>query len=123
MRRLKPVQIFAPMHVSLLGGGNLESIMNKEYVNTAEMSSQQINTHVAPVAQSHVQLNCGGLKGVKLKSVRPVGFEPVYNMYVENTNCYSVNGGLILHNCDSLRYALYTHCGHGPSGIVASIMV
>ena len=27
------------------------------------------------------------------------------------------------HVLDSLRYCLFSHCGHGPSGIVASIMV
>ena len=27
------------------------------------------------------------------------------------------------HAVDAVRYVLYTHCGHGPAGIVASIMV
>lgn len=97
--------------------------MNKESVNTVEVNSQLTNTQTQPAAHIHVQQNYGGLKGAKIKSVKPVGFEPVYNMYVENTNCYAVNGGLIFHNCDAVRYVLYTHCGHGPTGIVASIMV
>ena len=28
----------------------------------------------------------------------------VYNMTVKNTHNFSVNGGLIVHNCDALRY-------------------
>lgn len=97
--------------------------MNKEIVNTVEMNSQSTNIQTKPAVQNPVQQKCDGLKGAKIRSIKPVGFEPVYNMYVENTNCYSVNGGLILHNCDAVRYVLYSHCGHGPTGIVASIMV
>ena len=32
--------------------------------------------------------------------------EPVYDLYVKTTHCFSVNGGLIVHNCDSLRYGM-----------------
>jgi len=39
----------------------------------------------------------------KVKSVYQTGYEDVYNMEVENHHNYSVNGGFILHNCDSIR--------------------
>lgn len=43
---------------------------------------------------------------VKIKSIKKVGCEPVYNMEVEKHHNFSVNGGLIVHNClDALRYA------------------
>lgn len=32
--------------------------------------------------------------------------EPVYDLYVKKTHCFSVNGGLIVHNCDSIRYGM-----------------
>ena len=39
----------------------------------------------------------------KVKGIYPLNNEDVYNMEVENHHNYSVNGGFILHNCDSLR--------------------
>lgn len=44
--------------------------------------------------------------------------EDVYNMYVEDTHKYSIFQGLTSKNCDSLRYAIFTHCGSGPIGIL-----
>jgi hypothetical protein len=42
-----------------------------------------------------------------VKSVSRLGVQDVYNLEVEETHCFAVNGGLIVHNCiDSLRYAL-----------------
>jgi hypothetical protein len=73
------------------------------------------------VAQSHVASN--RVTSIKIKRICEAPNEDVYNMSVSNTNCFAVNGGLILHNCDALRYGLFSHCGHGPAGIVASIMV
>lgn len=40
----------------------------------------------------------------KVKAIREYGFADVYNMEVENVHNYAVNGGLIFHNCDALRY-------------------
>ena len=45
-------------------------------------------------------------KGVKIKSIKFVGYEDVYDMYVKNHHNFAVNGGFIVHNCDALRYAL-----------------
>ena len=40
----------------------------------------------------------------KIKSIELDGYEDVFNMEVANHHNYSVNGGFILHNCDSIRY-------------------
>ena len=49
---------------------------------------------------------------VKIKQIRKLPAQPVYNMEVENTHCFAVNGGIIVHNCeDATRYlckTLYT---------------
>lgn len=58
------------------------------------MSIQQINIK----KQSGVR--CVGIKRIEYD-----GVEPVYNMEVEHNHNYSVNGGLIVHNCmDDIRY-------------------
>lgn len=42
----------------------------------------------------------------KIKKIKYVGKEDVYNMEVKDHYNYSVEGGFILHNClDALRYA------------------
>jgi hypothetical protein len=38
----------------------------------------------------------------RIKKITYKGIEDVYNMEVEGTHCFSVNGGYIVHNC---RYA------------------
>lgn len=43
---------------------------------------------------------------VKIKSIKFIGIEDVYNLEVEEHHNFSINGGLIVHNCDSLRYLL-----------------
>ena len=40
----------------------------------------------------------------KVKSVERIGSADVYNMEVKEFHNFSVNGGIIVHNCDSLRY-------------------
>ena len=43
----------------------------------------------------------------KIKQIKYIGKEDVYNMEVKNYHNFSVNGGLIVHNCiDSVRYAV-----------------
>jgi len=37
-------------------------------------------------------------------SVTEAGTADVYNMQVDKVNNFAVNGGLIVHNCDALRY-------------------
>ncbi|PTJ09095.1 hypothetical protein [Staphylococcus simulans] len=46
-------------------------------------------------------------KREKIKSIRFHSIQNVYNMEVEDHHNYSVDGGLIIHNCiDATRYAL-----------------
>ena len=41
---------------------------------------------------------------MKILSIKPAGVEPVYNMTVDTHHNYLIAGGLILKNCDALRY-------------------
>lgn len=41
---------------------------------------------------------------MKVKKVFECGRADVYNMTVDKTHNFAVNGGLIVHNCDALRY-------------------
>lgn len=46
---------------------------------------------------------------VGVKSIETLGKQDVYNMEVEDTHCFAVNGGLIVHNCmDQMRYFVKT---------------
>jgi hypothetical protein len=44
----------------------------------------------------------------KIKKIKYIGKADVYNMQVKDHHNYSVNGGLIIHNCDALRYYVKT---------------
>lgn len=47
---------------------------------------------------------------VAVKSVKPVGYEDVYNLEVPRYHNFAVNGGYIVHNCmDATRYSLERH--------------
>lgn len=42
---------------------------------------------------------------IKIKSVKKTGKATVYNMYVEDVNCYAITkSNIISHNCDAARY-------------------
>lgn len=57
---------------------------------------------------------------VKVKSVKFIGYEDVYNMEVETHHNFSVNGGLIVHNCyDGLGYTLVAYHANKSKGLVA----
>lgn len=46
-------------------------------------------------------------KLVKVQSIKSLGQQDVYNMEVEEYENYSVDGGMIIHNCiDALRYSV-----------------
>ncbi|MEG0153378.1 MAG: hypothetical protein RR744_09470 [Cellulosilyticaceae bacterium] len=52
--------------------------------------------------QNRVQINCGEVLKVEFD-----GIEDVYNMEVDTHHNFSVNGGLIIHNCiDACRYGV-----------------
>ena len=40
----------------------------------------------------------------KIKSIKYVGKKPVYNLYVEDLHNFLIQGNVISHNCDGLRY-------------------
>jgi hypothetical protein len=78
--------------------------MKQEYANGAVMSSQQINIQkrrpVAGVAET---------SSVGIKAIRKVGKADVYNMEVDDNHNFSIEGGLIVHNCmDATRYFVKT---------------
>lgn len=53
------------------------------------------------------------VRTVKVVAVEEDGEEPVYNMEVDRTHCFAVNGGLIVHNCmDDIRYFANTILRH-----------
>ena len=45
---------------------------------------------------------------MRIKSIKPAGIEPVYNMTVEEFHNYLIHGGIILKNCDAARYFAVT---------------
>lgn len=46
---------------------------------------------------------------VGIKEIKPLGRQPVYNMEVDKYHNFSVNGGIIVHNCmDATRYFVKT---------------
>lgn len=57
-------------------------------------------------------LNIVPIRYERIKFIRRLPPEPVYNLEVEDTHCFAVNGGIIVHNCeDATRYlckTLYT---------------
>ncbi|WP_289977426.1 hypothetical protein [Lactobacillus sp. UCMA15818] len=66
-------------------------------------------------AQNNVLQRSATVKRNKIKSIKFSGYEDVYDMYVKNHHNFAVNGGFIVHNCDSLRYAmeLFMFTQHG----------
>jgi len=55
------------------------------------------------------------VKQAKIKGIKYIGKEDVYNMEVESHHNFAVNGGLIVHNClDSDRYFIHTILFNGP---------
>lgn len=47
---------------------------------------------------------------MKIRSITPAGKADVFNMEVEDTHDYVVNGGFVAHNCyDATRYFLMDH--------------
>jgi hypothetical protein len=83
--------------------------MKYVYVPIVGKSLKQINTAKQSVAPNPVRIDFtrGSLKFAKIKSIRYIGKQDVYNMEVRGHHNFSVNGGLIVHNSiDAIRYAL-----------------
>lgn len=78
--------------------------MKQENVPYVEENLSQINIQKQKLVPHDVGHNC-----VKIKSIRKVGREPVYNMEVDDNHNFAINGGLIVHNCmDDMRYFVKT---------------
>lgn len=54
---------------------------------------------------------------IKIKSIKYKDSQDVYNMEVQNTHCFAVNGGYIVHNC--LRYGTEPYWEGGYFGKIA----
>lgn len=48
------------------------------------------------------------MKSIGVKAVEIEGCEDVYNMEVKDNHNFAVSGGLIIHNCDAMRYWVKT---------------
>lgn len=54
-----------------------------------------------------------GISYVGIQGIKPCGKQPVYNMEVDQHHNFSVNGGVIVHNCmDDIRYFVMTILRH-----------
>ena len=110
MKDLPEKQIgFAQINVSLRGEERPGWMMKQECVLIAGKNLEQINTAKQSVAPNPVRIDFtrGSLKFAKIKSIRYIGKQDVYNMEVRGHHNFSVNGGLIVHNSiDATRYAL-----------------
>lgn len=93
---------FAEMLARQLIDGTVESITSSGNVLYAGPSSQSIDIEKPSVAPSAADRSYD-----IVERIRFAGVEPVYNMEVETTHAFSIEGGLISHNCiDALRYAI-----------------
>lgn len=83
--------------------------MKHEHVPIVGKSLKQINIARQNVALNPVQIDFtqGSLNFAKVKLIRYIGKQDVYNMEVRGHHNFSVNGGLIVHNSiDAVRYAM-----------------
>ena len=100
---------FAQINVSLRGEERPGWMMKQECVLIVGKNLEQINTAKQSVALNPVQIDFtqDSLNFAKVKSIRYIGKQDVYNMEVRGHHNFSVNGGLIVHNSiDATRYAL-----------------
>ena len=74
-------------------------------MNFAENISLKTDTPRPRTALLNVERSC---RGVKVKEIRKVDKEDVYCLSVPESGNFIANG-IVVKNCDALRYALYTH--------------
>ena len=95
---------FAAIIAEALQEEKAESTMKRELAVPAEKNLLQTNTHMSNIVPESAQISFVGIK-----AINPVGIEPVYNMEVEELHNFSVNGGIVVHNCmDAMRYLIAT---------------
>lgn len=88
---------FVAMPVNHSHEGIQNKIMLQKNVSFAQKNSVPINTVNKDFAQRAVVLSIAG---------KEEGLQKVYDLTVENEHEYFANG-LLVHNCDAVRYALY----------------
>lgn len=49
-----------------------------------------------------------GYSLLDIESIEYIGKQDVYNLEVEKYHNYAIDGGTIIHNCDSIRYYVNT---------------
>ena len=55
---------------------------------------------------------------MKIKSIKRVESAPVYNLEVEDTHDFIIQGGVVSHNCaDSIRYVMMSRPIEAPRAI------
>lgn len=78
--------------------------MKQENALCAGRNSLATNIQRKSTAEHHAFLHYVGIS-----SIRKLGSEPVYNMEVDEYHNFSVNDGIIVHNCmDDIRYMAQT---------------
>lgn len=100
----KEIQNFAVIIANLPTEENWVWTMKLESAKYAEKSSSQINIQSKSAALENAPVSYVGIKGIRM-----CGKQPVYNMEVDEYHNFSVNGGVIVHNCmDAVRYLCNT---------------
>ena len=98
------VQNFAAIIVRPHIEGKQEQITKNVYAPFVEGSFMSTNMQKQKRAPKNAQLHYVGIK-----SITPIGKQPVYNMEVSKFHNFAVNGGIIVHNCmDDIRYFVMT---------------
>lgn len=72
-------------------------------VSSAELASSQ-SSLVHSSAPNHVRTSTGEPRTLSMTRRNALGVQPVYNISVEEAECYYANGVLV-HNCDSISWA------------------
>lgn len=102
------VQNFAAIIVRPHIEGKQEQITKNVYALFVEGSFVSTNMQKQKRAPKNAQLHYVGIK-----SITPIGKQPVYNMEVSKFHNFAVNGGIIVHNCmDDIRYFAMTILRH-----------
>jgi len=95
---------FAQMLVKQERDSKAVLMTKNAFALSAEANLLQTNIHQNGAAHQNVRLDYVGVA-----SVKKIGRESVYNMEVDEHHNFSVNGGMIVHNCmDDTRYMCNT---------------
>jgi PBSX family phage terminase large subunit len=106
--------------------GRIGNLLNTFALNVVKflLLLKPVRLNIVPGLVSHgitENLKSTKYKKVLIKKIENIGTLPVYNMYVDDTHCFSSNG-IITHNCDALRYSVYTHFkGNGGSFLIDAV--